>query len=218
MTGIIKTDQIQGASSSTVTIPSGTALNVTTVSGTPTFSGASTFSGDVSMNGTAAITGNTTVGGTLVNTGLITASAGVAVGGTGSANTLDDYEEGTWTPTITGGFTSVNIDYLKASYTRIGNVVNIFLSMRFSGTNAGATFVLGGLPFTSQPATANYGIGTGAIGYSTLTTYLNNTAYTAYVSQNNTTFQFYTMGGTAVASNANASNDWLELTLMYPAQ
>ena len=39
MTGIVKTDQIQGAGSSTVTIPSGTALNVTTVSGTPAFSG-----------------------------------------------------------------------------------------------------------------------------------------------------------------------------------
>ena len=39
MTGIVKTDQIQGAGSSTVTIPSGTALNVTTLSGTPTFSG-----------------------------------------------------------------------------------------------------------------------------------------------------------------------------------
>ena len=49
MTGIVKTDQIQGAGSSTVTIPSGTALNVTTVSGTPTFSGASTFSGDVTL-------------------------------------------------------------------------------------------------------------------------------------------------------------------------
>ena len=49
MTGIIKTDQLQGAGSSTVTIPSGTTLNVTTVSGTPTFSGASTFSGDVTL-------------------------------------------------------------------------------------------------------------------------------------------------------------------------
>ena len=49
MTGIVKTDQIQGAGSSTVTIPSGTALNVTNVSGTPTFSGASTFSGDVTL-------------------------------------------------------------------------------------------------------------------------------------------------------------------------
>ena len=47
--------------------------------------------------GSAGVTGNTTVGGTLVNTGLITASAGVAIGGTGSANTLDDYEEGTFT-------------------------------------------------------------------------------------------------------------------------
>ena len=48
--------------------------------------------GTLSASGTLAVTGNTTVGGTLVNTGLITASAGVAIGGTGSANTLDDFD------------------------------------------------------------------------------------------------------------------------------
>ena len=36
------------------------------------------------------IAGNLTVSGTSTNTGLITASAGVAIGGTGSANTIDD--------------------------------------------------------------------------------------------------------------------------------
>ena len=56
-----------------------------------------TVSGNVTGNTTMGnLTGNTTVGGTLVNTGLITASAG-AIGGTGSANTLDDFEEGTFT-------------------------------------------------------------------------------------------------------------------------
>ena len=43
---------------------------------------------------------NIAVAGTFTSTGLVTASAGVAIGGTGSANTLDDYEEGTWVPAI----------------------------------------------------------------------------------------------------------------------
>ena len=77
MTGIIKTDQLQGAQSSTITIPTGNkisiadsatvgTLNATTMSGTPT------FSGNVSMSGTADITGNTSVGGTFGVTGVHT--------------------------------------------------------------------------------------------------------------------------------------------------
>ena len=59
MTGIVKTDQIQGAQSSTITIPSGNkisiadsatvgTLNATTMSGTPTFSGGIANTGTVS--------------------------------------------------------------------------------------------------------------------------------------------------------------------------
>ena len=51
----------------------------------------------ISITGTTSpLSGNATVGGTL-GTGLITASGGIALGGTGAVNTLDDYEEGTWT-------------------------------------------------------------------------------------------------------------------------
>ena len=39
---------------------------------------------------------NISVSGTLGVTGVLTPSAGIAIGGTGSANTLDDYEEGTF--------------------------------------------------------------------------------------------------------------------------
>tara|TARA_Y100001972_G_scaffold93129_1_gene114152 strand:+ start:523 stop:1461 length:939 start_codon:yes stop_codon:yes gene_type:complete len=57
MTGIVKTDQIQGAGSSTVTVPTGHTLAVTsnaTVGGTLGVTGASTLSGDLTV-GTGVI-------------------------------------------------------------------------------------------------------------------------------------------------------------------
>ena len=61
---------------------------------------AGNLTGNVTGNVTGNLTGNSTIGGTLGVTGLITASGGLAVGGTGAANTLDDYEEGTWVPVV----------------------------------------------------------------------------------------------------------------------
>lgn len=74
-----------------------------------------------------------------------------------NANTLDDYEEGTWTPSILFGAASTGITYSTQAgrYTKIGRTVivscNIVLSSK--GTATGAAQV-GGLPFTS----ANDGI------------------------------------------------------------
>ena len=102
--------------------------------------------GGVSMSGTAAITGNTTVGGTLVNTGLITASAGVAVGGTGSANTLDDYEEGSWTPTVNNA-TGYSAQFGR--YVKIGRLVFINGNVNTSSTSSPGN-VISGLPHASS--------------------------------------------------------------------
>ena len=54
-------------------------------------------------------------------------SSGIYVGGSGSANHLDDYEEGTWTPTITTGSGSITLDTSEdlCSYTKIGRMVYI---------------------------------------------------------------------------------------------
>jgi len=101
--------------------------------------------GGVSMSGTAAITGNTTVGGTLVNTGLITASAGVAVGGTGSANTLDDYEEGSWTPSVTGG---LSYGFQYGHYVKVGKMVFASFDIDMDSI-AASTNRLHGLPFSA---------------------------------------------------------------------
>ena len=106
--------------------------------------------------GSAGVTGNTTVGGTLVNTGLITASAGVAIGGTGSANTLDDYEEGTWTPTIalTTGTFGVSGSF---DYTKIGRVVYLrgYIYNGGSIADTSAIWQFAGLPFA--PSHETYG-------------------------------------------------------------
>ena len=105
------------------------------------------------------IAGNLTVSGTSTNTGLITASAGVAVGGTGSENTLDDYEEGDWTPVLKfgGGTTGITYNAQIGRYTKVGRQVfinaTVFLSSKGSSTGVaqitGLPFATGGTQFTA---------------------------------------------------------------------
>jgi hypothetical protein len=77
-------------------------------------------------------------------------SGGVYLGGTGSANHLDDYEEGTWVPTVSS---AASYGVQTGLYTKIGNLVNIQCQVQFvqSGTVFGS---VSGLPFTV--ATVNY--------------------------------------------------------------
>jgi hypothetical protein len=77
-------------------------------------------------------------------------SGGVYLGGTGSANKLDDYEEGTWTATINGQTTAPSSPQTTtAYYTKVGNMVTVF--MRFSNKNttgASGNLMITGLPFS----------------------------------------------------------------------
>lgn len=64
-----------------------------------------------------------------------------------NVNTLDDYEEGTWTPSLGG---TATYGSQSGTYTKIGKVVYIscFLSVSLIGT--GSTYVISGLPFTAS--------------------------------------------------------------------
>lgn len=72
------------------------------------------------------------------------------------ANTLDDYEEGTWTPTLTfsvPGDLSVTYSTRTASYTKIGRIVSVnmqIITSSFTWTTAAGTALLTGLPFASN--------------------------------------------------------------------
>ena len=142
-------------------------------------------------------------------------SGGLRVGGTGTANTLDDYEEGTWTPTWHAGFTSLSYGLQRASYTKVGNVVSLQADFKFTGTSAGTALILTGLPFTSGSTGNGFAAGSGTISYATISTYANNANPLLYVQQNSTLIYFYTTAGASVSSNSNASNDWLQFTAIY---
>ena len=83
---------------------------------------------------------------------------------TAAANALDDYEEGTWTPTYTSSSTDPTFtpNLQDGLYTKIGRVVYASFRLRgaISGTKTG-NLRLSGLPFTSNSSSAN---GSGAIG------------------------------------------------------
>lgn len=86
------------------------------------------------------------------NSGIVTAN-GIKFPATqvasANANTLDDYEEGTWTPTDISGagltFTQTGV----ARYIKVGTLVYVSLYIDFPGTSSSATVLIGGLPFTS---------------------------------------------------------------------
>ena len=72
---------------------------------------------------------------------------------TAAANALDDYEEGTWTPTIVGGGTLSIASITSANYTKIGNVVSLQCYIGgFTGGDA-TNVKMGGLPFTCKSNT-----------------------------------------------------------------
>ena len=83
-------------------------------------------------------------------------SGGAYIGGTGSANYLDDYEEGTWTPELTFNQGTTGIVYNSAAGSRSGQYVKIgqfvwlwfYFILSNKGTSIG-TAEINGIPFTT---------------------------------------------------------------------
>jgi hypothetical protein len=83
----------------------------------------------------------------------VTASGiGIQLGGTGAANTLDDYEEGTWTGTLTGATSSPSTPQTATgSYTKVGRLCTVSIEIANKNTSgASGGLRVTGLPFTSS--------------------------------------------------------------------
>ena len=116
---------------------------------------------------------------------------GVYVGGTGSANHLDDYEEGTWTPALFGSSTAGSFSATSAtgSYVKIGRFVHGFFSVQAGTLSGFGGFVrLGGFPFTAQSGGGGY------------LTYVEGQSFTFTSSTNNTTVF---LEGSSTSANYN---------------
>jgi hypothetical protein len=113
------------------------------------------------------------------------------------ANTLDDYEEGTWTPTQ-GTFDTWTSPVFSATYTKIGRLVTVFLSQSSGTTGWSAGDYMGGLPFT-------VGASKQGIGYAGDTTPSSDNGY--ILADGSSTLLFF--------SKANASEASLCFTVSY---
>jgi hypothetical protein len=99
---------------------------------------------------------------------LILAGGSTSANGTGitfpasqsassDANTLDDYEEGTWTPALSYNSSNPTVTYTEqvGRYTKIGNIVSFSFSMQWTGLSGGTGNVGVTLPFTTS-STASF--------------------------------------------------------------
>ena len=64
-----------------------------------------------------------------------------------TSETLDDYEEGTWTPTVSSGTVTTG----TSRYTKVGRLVTCYTQLTsFSDTTSTATVTIGGLPVAAE--------------------------------------------------------------------
>jgi hypothetical protein len=75
-------------------------------------------------------------------------SGGVYLGGTGSANKLDDYEEGTWTPTFITTSGTVSYTVQSGWYRKVGQLVFLAADVVASCTNSATLESIANFPFT----------------------------------------------------------------------
>ena len=75
-----------------------------------------------------------------------------------NANTLDDYEEGTWTPVATPASGSSTFS-TSGVYTKVGNIVTLYASITITNADSGGGLLnLSGYPFNSKDNAPYYGV------------------------------------------------------------
>lgn len=146
----------------------------TTLDTTLSVSGIATFKSAVSISGAAVIGGALTVAGTATISGTLILSNGqikfpATQNASSDVNVLDDYEEGTWTPTVTFATPgTLNVVYTTQTgrYTKVGNMVALswsLLTATFTPGTASGNFLIQGIPFATVAASGATGVG-GSIG------------------------------------------------------
>jgi hypothetical protein len=125
--------------------------------------GSQTSAGRISAIKTAAFAMDLAVtlrdsSGGVAETVRFPSSGGITFNGdTAAANALDDYEEGTWTPTVRFSGNSVGVaGTLEGTYVKIGRAVTLSCSITLTskGSSTGGV-TIGGLPFTSESSNGN---------------------------------------------------------------
>jgi hypothetical protein len=113
-----------------------------------------------------------------------------------NVNTLDDYEEGTWTPVDASG-AALSFVTASGTYTKIGRLVFVRGIVQYPVTSDVSGALVGGLPFTASATALSSGFTVARCTYGTLT--IEQIA-------NSATFQFRSPTGTELANDVLTSH------------
>lgn len=192
----LNTDKYESGDSPTFAAITATSITVTTATVT-TVNVASVVATNVTA---ATITCSTLID----NTGGQIKFPGTQVPSS-NVNTLDDYEEGSWTPTDTSG---AGLSFVSASgtYIKIGKLVHVQAEVVYPATANGAGAFIGSLPFTAKTAVPRASICIGFGGAN-----INH----MYVSNNTTEIGLFL--NTTQCTNANVSGYQIFFSGTYEA-
>jgi len=77
-----------------------------------------------------------------------TSGSGIYIGGASSANLLDDYEEGTWTPVVYNA-TTTTYTTQTGYYRKVGDLVFVYALLHVDSIGDGSANQMSGLPFSA---------------------------------------------------------------------
>jgi hypothetical protein len=133
------------------------------------------------------------------------------------ANTLDDYEEGTWTPIYYGTSTAGTTTYTNrgGTYRKIGSIVFVEANIQWSSATGTGQGYIGGLPFTTTSNSPTDSKGFVAIaawnGYS-----ITGTVF-AIPSPSATNFELYAINNGSLASSSVQGSGAIRFEYYYIA-
>ena len=152
------------------------------------------------LYGNVSVTGVIAVGGATPTTNGSGITFPATQSASSDANTLDDYEEGTWTPTVSfsGGNGTLSYTARVGNYVKIGNTVFISMTLTINKGTASGTFdSISGLPFTSS-------INSGGGAYSDNFTGLSGAPEWTIASGGTLLYYYSSATGSATAINATS--------------
>jgi len=194
LAGILKVDQVQSDSNLSFQVA---GANVAYMNST----GLQMTGGQITAGGNTLLTAS----------GLIYANAGIAFPATqvasGNANTLDDYEEGSWTPTDVSG-AGLSFSTTSAQYVKIGQLVYVQGYLTFPVTSSTATVIIGGLPFALN--------GNNHYAYGPCRVQVPNIIAAVQFNSGGTSFYIYSNGSTPYLNN-QLSGGYVLFTGCYQA-
>ena len=127
---------------------------------------------------------------------------------TAAANTLDDYEEGTWSPSLIGA--TFDGQTTTGRYVKIGNIVHIqYYTAAFNISSASGAARIGNLPYAPLNVSGNHSVisythGTAVIGASNI-----------FIDHSNATMYFVTNDSTSSPSWTNGNSKYVMLSGTY---